>query len=54
MPLDDYVNFFQVAARELPEDVFFQNSISDPALKPDDTSGFDNHEIDQWNPRLRD
>ena len=59
MPLDDYVKFFQLAARELPKDVFFQNSISDPALKPDDVSGFDNHKIvglyeATWNPRLRD
>ena len=59
MPLDDYVKFFQVAAKELPEDVFFQNSISDPALKPNDASGFDNHKIvgiyeATGNPRLRD
>lgn len=59
MPLDDYVKFFQEAATELPEDVFFQNSKSDPALKPDDVSSFDKHEIvgiyqATWNPRLRD
>ena len=59
MPLDDYVRFFQVAAMEFPEDIFFQNTKSDPALKPDDASGFDNHKIvgiyeATWNPRLRD
>lgn len=59
MPLDDYVKFFQVAAKEFPEDIFFQNSESDPALKPNDASGFDNHKIvgiyqATWNPRLRD
>lgn len=25
MPLDDYVKFFQVAAKDLPPDIFFQN-----------------------------
>lgn len=59
MPLDDYVKFFQVAAKELPEDVFFQNSISDPALKPNDARDYDVHKIvgiyeATWNPRLRD
>ena len=59
MPLDDYVKFFQVAAKELPADIFFQNSISDPALRPSDVSGYDRHKIvfiyqATWNPRLRD
>ena len=59
MPLDDYVKFFQVAAKELPEDVFFQNSISDPALNPNDGRDYDKHKIvgiyeATWNPRLRD
>ena len=59
MPLDDYVKFFQVAAKELPADIFFQNSISDPALRPSDVSGYHRHKIvfiyqATWNPRLRD
>ena len=59
IPLEDYVNFFQVAAKELPGDIFFQNTISDPALHPDDPSGYHKHEIvgiyqATWNPRLRD
>ena len=32
MRLDDYVKFFQVAAKDLPPDNFFLNSISDPAF----------------------
>jgi len=59
IPLDNYVNFFQVVAKELPADIFFQNTISDPALHPDDPSGFHKHEIvgiyqATRNPRLRD
>ena len=58
IPLEDYVNFFQVAAKELPPDIFFQNSISDPAF-PKNPSGYYRHEIvgvyqRTWNPRLRD
>ena len=34
VPLDDYVKFFQVVAKELPDDIFFQNCISDPELMP--------------------
>ena len=62
IPLEDYVNFFEVAAKELPADIFFQNSISDPELRPSDPeeeSKFDHHKIvgiyqQTWNPRLRD
>ena len=32
MRLDDYVKFFQVAAKDLPPKIFFLNSISDPAF----------------------
>ena len=32
MRLDDYVKFFQVAAKDLPPTIFFLNSISDPAF----------------------
>ena len=62
VPLDDYVKFFQVAAKELPSDIFFQNSVSDPAIIPDDpdiAESLDYHKIvgiyeRTWNPRLRD
>ena len=59
IPLEDYVKFFQVVSKELPDDIFFQNSISDPPLNPDDRSSFHVHEIvgiyeRTWNPRLRD
>lgn len=59
MPLGDYVKFFQVAAKELPADMFFQNSVSDRALRPSDISGYHRHEVvfiyqATFNPRLRD
>ncbi|KAJ7394283.1 hypothetical protein OS493_000085 [Desmophyllum pertusum] len=61
MPLDDYVKFFQMAAKEFPADIFFQNFKSDPALRPSDAdmSSFHMHDIvgiyqATWNPRLRD
>ena len=59
IPLDDYVKFFQVVAKELPADIFFQNAISDPALHPDNTWWYHKHAIvgiyqASWNPRLRD
>ena len=58
MPLEDYVKFFQVAADQLPPDIFFQNSISEPAF-PRNLDGYHKHEIvgiyeATWNPRLRD
>lgn len=58
MPLDDYVKFFQVAAKDLPPDIFFQNSLTDPAF-PNNSRGFHKHELvglyeATWNPRLRD
>ena len=37
MPLEDYITFFQSVAKELPKDIFFQNVVSDPPMKPDDT-----------------
>lgn len=59
IPMEDYIKFFQNVSKELPADIFFQNSVSDPPLNPDDPSGFDKHEIvgiyeRTWNPRLRD
>ncbi|KAJ7378674.1 hypothetical protein OS493_021977 [Desmophyllum pertusum] len=59
IPLEDYVKLFQVVAKELPADIFFQNSISDPALNPEDRSSCHQHEIvgiyqQTWNPRFRD
>ena len=59
MPLEDYVRFFQNASNDLPADIFFQNSKSDPSLQPKDTENFDKHDVvgiyeRTWNPRLRD
>ena len=61
IPLRDYIKFFQVVAQELPDDIFFQNTVSDPPLKPENPSRWSLHEhkivgIYQatWNPRLRD
>ena len=61
MPLEDYIKFFKYAAKDLPEDIFFQNSISDPPLRPsDDTeaAAITHKEVGiyrrTWNPRLRD
>ena len=63
VPLDDYVKFFQVAAKELPDDIFFQNCISDPGVRPNYQEIVDNnlhiHSTvgvyqRRWNPRLRD
>ena len=62
IPLEDYVKFFQVAAKELPADIFFQNTISDPGFRPTDPTEerkFYHHEIvgiyqPLKNPRLRD
>ena len=63
MPSEDYITFFQSVAKELPEDIFFQNVVSDPALQPRDeevkTFGLHQHKIvgiyeRVWNPRLRD
>ena len=39
MPLEDYIKFYQVGSKELPKDIFFQNSQTDPNLvfaKPQD------------------
>lgn len=59
--LQDYIKFFQTAAKDLPEDVFFQNSISDPALGPSNPAekAALAHDVvglyrRSWNPRLRD
>lgn len=59
--LEDYIKFFQIAAKDLPEDIFFQNSISDRALRPpnDAEAAKLTHKAvgiyrRQWNPRLRD
>jgi len=59
IPMEDYIKFFQNVSKELPGDIFFQNSISDPPLNPEDPTDFDKHEIvgfyeRTWNPRLRD
>ncbi|EDO44330.1 predicted protein [Nematostella vectensis] len=58
MPLKDYVIFFNKAAQELPKDIFFQNSESDPALRPANYRS-KRHQIigmykRPYNPRLRD
>lgn len=61
MPLDDYIKFFKYAAKDLPKDIFFQNSVSDPALRPSDSQhakSITHKEVGiyqrTWNPRLRD
>lgn len=30
IPMEDYIKFFQNVSKELPADIFFQNSVSDP------------------------
>ena len=56
MPLEDYVKFFKVAAKDLPDDVFFQNTKSDPNLPCDSKTR--HPEVGCYkrprNPRLRD
>ncbi|KAK3750523.1 hypothetical protein QZH41_006272 [Actinostola sp. cb2023] len=58
MPLDDYVRFFTIVSKQLPKDIFFQNSESDPALRPSNYRKKKNkiYGIYQanYNPRLRD
>ena len=61
IPLEDYVKFFKYAAKDLPEDIFFQNSVSDPPLRPSDpkhAKSITHKEVGiyqrTWNPRLRD
>ena len=61
IPLEDYIKFFKYAHRDLPDDIFFQNSESDPALAPSDSNAAARlrHKIvgiykRTWNPRLRD
>ncbi|XP_048582499.1 uncharacterized protein LOC125561862 [Nematostella vectensis] len=61
IPLADYIKFFEVAAKELPSDMFLQNSISDPYLRPDNkqyAASITHPKVGiyqrSWNPRLRD
>lgn len=60
IPLDEYEKFFRVGSADLPKDVFFQNTESDPKLKPK-AEIYNAHKykdmgmyIRTWNPRLRD
>ena len=64
IPLDEYEKFYRNGSRDLPNDVFFQNTESDPKLKPDPQKYpglYESHKykdigmyIRTWNPRLRD
>ncbi|KAK3715040.1 hypothetical protein QZH41_002680 [Actinostola sp. cb2023] len=60
IPLDQYEQFFKNASRDLPADVFFQNTESDPNLRPEELIYESNKYKDigmyirTWNPRLRD
>lgn len=61
MPLQDYIKFYKVGSKELPNDIFFQNSWSDTNLvlaKPPDVALPFHHEIGYYtspvNHRLRD
>jgi phosphorylcholine metabolism protein LicD len=58
MPLKDYIRFFTTVSKKLPKDIFFQNSESDPPLRPSNYRK-KKHEIvgmyeSSYNPRLRD
>lgn len=61
MPLQDYIKFYKVGSKELPNDIFFQNSETDVYLKlakPEDLVFPFHHEIGYYtsplNHRLRD
>ncbi|KAK3715038.1 hypothetical protein QZH41_002681 [Actinostola sp. cb2023] len=62
IPLDQYEKFFKSkASRDLPSDVFFQNSESDPHLRPLNPAEYQRMKYKDiglykrtWNPRLRD
>ena len=61
IPLQDYVRFFTIASADLPADIFFQNTISDPAQNPSNAAdaAWNRHKIvgvyrATSNPRLRD
>lgn len=61
MTLDQYEKFYRYASRDLPNDVFFQNSESDPYLRPSDPEEYQRlkyKDIGLYkrfkNPRLRD
>ncbi|XP_032231379.1 uncharacterized protein LOC5507006 [Nematostella vectensis] len=61
MPLEDYIKLFTNHSQEFPRDVFFQNSESDPFLRPGDPAKERplRHPVvglyrRTWNPRLRD
>ena len=61
MPLQDYIKFYKVGSKELPDDIFFQNSETDVHLesaKPQDVALPFHHEIGYYtsplNHRLRD
>lgn len=43
MPMQDYVKFFTVASKELPSDIFFQNSKTDNYSQPGDNLDSYNH-----------
>lgn len=58
MPLEDYIRFFTTVSKQLPKEIFFQNSESDPALRPSNYRKV-KHKIvgtykENYNPRLRD
>lgn len=61
MTLDQYEKFYRYASHDLPDDVFFQNSESDPYLRPSDPKEYQRlkyKDIGLYkrveNPRLRD
>ena len=61
MPMKDYIKFYRVGSKDLPPDVFYHNSKTDPNLRPNDSS--EEHSLAHkeiglyltpWNHRLRD
>lgn len=61
MTLDQYEKFYRNGSRDLPDDVFFQNSESDPPLRPSDPQEYKRLKYKDiglyrrsYNPRLRD
>lgn len=61
MTLDEYEKFYRNASKDLPDNMFFQNSESDPYLRPSSRKEYKSLKYKDiglyrrtWNPRLRD